>query len=74
MNNYSVEIANAEHFIKRQTINAHYHTDVLDKAYFNKVETNIIGLLAAKKVFELNAEYEKPNPNRISFLLKHQAI
>jgi len=70
---YSIEIANAKHFIKRKTLCANYHTNVLDKPYFNKIETNIIGLINAKAVFELNAEYEKQNPNRVSCLVKHQA-
>ena len=71
--NFSIEIANAKHFIKRGMIRANHHADVLDKPYFNKIETNIIGLINAKAVFELNAEYEKPSPNRVSCLLKHQA-
>lgn len=71
--NYDMEINNAKAIIKRNNLNSKYYRDVLDTAYFEKLEANNHALKEAKKVFELNAEYEKPNPNRVGCLLKHQA-
>jgi len=73
MIDYSIQINNTNRFIKALNLVLKYSVTFLDVERKAEIERQKTALSEAVKVFELNAEYEKPNPNRVSFLLKHQA-